>query len=133
MGKLASASTIYATAYLTETGRNYLFNKNNIRFDSNGNDLFAIETFCLSDPDSNYNVADRLESGDVPDISGKSEGCLKSTDYKGMSCYVLWQVDSTVSSFPVYRTDGIFNATNNSYYTNANADNYPNADFPSGI
>ena len=27
MGKLASASTVYATAYLTERGRKYLFNQ----------------------------------------------------------------------------------------------------------
>ena len=133
MGKIASASTIYATAYLTETGRNYLFNNNNIRFDSNGNDLFAIQTFCLSDPDSNYNTANRLQSGDVPDISGKSEGCIKSTDYKGMSCYVLWQVDSTISSNPTYMTDGVFDSTTNSYVTGVNADGYPNIDFPSGV
>ncbi len=133
MGKLVSASTIYATAYLTEKGRSYLFNQNNIRFDANGNDFFAIQTFCLSDPDTNYNTANRLESGDVPDISGKSEGCLKSTGDYSQNVFAFWQVDSSVSSNPIYRTDGVFNSTNNSYVTNANTDNFPNADFPNGI
>ena len=83
MGKITSASTgVYATAYLTEKGRTYLFNKNNVRFDSNGNDLFKIVKFTLGDPDTNYRTSQRLASGDIPDITGKSEGSLKSTtDY----------------------------------------------------
>ena len=76
MGFIASSNTIYATAYLTEVGRQYLFDQNNIRFDANGNDLFQIVTFTLGDPDVNYQVqlpGNLLSSGQVPDISGKGE------------------------------------------------------------
>lgn len=78
MGYIPSASSIYAVAYLTDTGRAYLFNKNNTRFDSNGDDLFEIKKFTLSDIDTNYQTTAILESGDVPDVTGKSEGCLKT-------------------------------------------------------
>lgn len=79
MGYIPSAETVYATAYLTDIGRTYLFNKNNERFNSNGDDLFEIKKFTLSDIDTNYKTPLLLESGDVPDITGKNEGCLKTT------------------------------------------------------
>lgn len=79
MGYIPSADTVYATAYLTDIGRTYLFNKNNERFNSNGDDLFEIKKFTLSDIDTNYKTPLLLESGDVPDITGKNEGCLKTT------------------------------------------------------
>ena len=60
MGKIDSASTVYATAYLTEKGRKYLFNQGNIRFDSSGNDLLEILYFTLSDVDTNYQTVDVL-------------------------------------------------------------------------
>ncbi len=79
MGYIPSAETVYSVAYLTDTGREYLFNKNNTRFDSNGDDLFEITKFTLSDTDTNYKTQTLLDSGDVPDVTGKSEGCLKTT------------------------------------------------------
>jgi len=78
MGYIPSAETTYATAYLTDIGRTYLFNKNNERFNSNGDDLFEIKKFTLSDIDTNYKTSTSLSSGDVPDVTGKSEGCLKT-------------------------------------------------------
>jgi hypothetical protein len=104
MGKLTSASTVYATAYLTEKGRKYLFNQGNIRFDSSGNDLLEILYFTLSDTDTNYQTASRLASGDVPDISGKNDNCIKATaDYTQTN--LLYQlVDVLVLSDPLYST-----------------------------
>lgn len=110
MGKIASASTVYATAYLTEKGRNYLFNKGNIRFDSFGNDLFEIKTFTLGDPDSNYRTTDRLDSGDVPDVTGKSEGCLKAAADTTQSALSYYTVDSMVLVNPLYQTNLISNS-----------------------
>ncbi len=78
MGYIPSADTVYAIAYLTDIGRTYLFNKNNTRFDSVGDDLFQIKNFTLSDADTNYQTAQLLGTGEVPDITGKSEGCLKT-------------------------------------------------------
>lgn len=105
MGKLASATTVYATAYLTERGRRYLFNQGNIRFDSAGNDLLEILSFTLSDVDTNYQTVARLISGDVPDISGKNDDCIKATaDYTQTN--LLYQtVDVLVLADPLYSTD----------------------------
>lgn len=105
MGKIASASTTYAIAYLTEKGRTYLFNKNNVRFDSNGNDLFEIQTFTLGDPDSNYRTAERLESGDIPDVTGKGEGSLKTTSNYVQTSFAYYTVDSNALANPLYATD----------------------------
>jgi len=109
MGKIASATTVYATAYLTEKGRTYLFNKNNVRFDSAGNDLFEIKTFTLSDPDTNYRTVERLQSGDVPDITGKSEGCLKATTDYTQTTFSYFTVDSVALANPLYQTNAIGN------------------------
>ena len=105
MGKIDSASTVYATAYLTEKGRKYLFNQGNIRFDSSGNDLLEILYFTLSDVDTNYQTAARLISGDVPDISGKNDNCIKATaDYTQTN--LLYQtVDVLILSDPLYATN----------------------------
>lgn len=109
MGKITSASTVYATAYLTEKGRQYLFNQGNIRFDSNGNDKLAIRYFALSDGDTNYNTSSRLASGDVPDITGKSDNCIKATaDYRQTN-YLYQLVDAMSLANPLYGT----NITNN--------------------
>jgi hypothetical protein len=83
MGYIPSAETLTAVAYLTDRGREYLFNQGNIRFDANGNDLFQVVQFALGDPDANYTAIQNnnnavLSTGEVPDISGKSEGCLKT-------------------------------------------------------
>lgn len=114
MGNIASASTAYAIAYLTEKGRTYLFNKNNVRFDTSGNDLFEILTFTLGDPDSNYNTAERLISGDVPDITGKGEGALKATSDYAQTSMLYFTVDSNALANPLYSTD----ATNNDMLIN---------------
>lgn len=79
MGYIPSAQTVYAVAYLTETGRNYLFNENNSRFDNLGDDLFEIRKFALSDSDTNYQSNQLLESGEVPDVTGSANlSCLKT-------------------------------------------------------
>ena len=109
MGKLASASTVYATAYLTERGRKYLFNQGNIRFDAAGNDLLEMLYFTLSDSDTNYQTVARLASGDVPDISGKNDNCIKATADYTQSNLLYQTVDVLVLADPEYNT----NASNN--------------------
>ncbi|MEK6829304.1 MAG: hypothetical protein AABY15_04190 [Nanoarchaeota archaeon] len=104
MGYIPSAETVYAVAYLTETGRNYLFNKDNNRFDTAGDDLFEIKKFTLSDSDTNYQTVELLESGDVPDVTGKSEGCLKTTANYVQSNLISFIFDSTPTSVE-YSTD----------------------------
>lgn len=82
MGKIASADTVYAQAYLTELGRQYLFNaKQTPRYKTlpNGTtiDLLRIERFSLGDPDINYNLPILPASGDMPDLSGENESSVK--------------------------------------------------------
>jgi len=88
MGQILSSDTIYATAFLTENGRKYLFDPiGSERFvtSSDGTviDKFKIVNFSLSDPDINYSLnilnGILLETGDVMNISGKNEGCIKGT------------------------------------------------------
>tara|TARA_B100000900_G_C20558454_1_gene707804 strand:+ start:36 stop:725 length:690 start_codon:yes stop_codon:yes gene_type:complete len=81
MGAIASADTVYATAYLTELGRQYLFQDNNHpRFvelsDGTRIDKLKIERFSLGDPDVNYKIPDLLTSGDMPDLSGENENSI---------------------------------------------------------
>lgn len=81
MGKVASATTVNATAYLTEVGRKYLFqDDDNPRFvtlsDGTRVDRLKIERFSLGDPDVNYKLASFLESGDLPDFSGENENSI---------------------------------------------------------
>lgn len=122
MGKIASATTIYATAYLTEAGRTYLFNKNNVRFDSNGNDLFEIKTFTLGDPDTNYRTTERLQSGDIPDITGKSEGCLKTTTDYFQRIFSYYTIDVLSFANPLYRvTSPLMSTIDNSITLDANS------------
>lgn len=78
MGAIASADTVYATAYLTELGRQYLFqDSNHPRFvelsDGTRIDKLKIERFSLGDPDVNYRLPNLLVSGDMPDLSGENE------------------------------------------------------------
>ena len=106
MGFIASADTLYAKAYLTEKGREYLFNKSNIRFDQFGDDLFEIKTFALGDPDINYRTTAILLTGEVPDISGKSEGCLKtSVNYEQRNQLFFQNFDQLVSQDVEYNTN----------------------------
>lgn len=104
MGYIPSADTVYAVAYLTEIGRNYLFNKNNNRFDSAGDDLFEIKKFALSDGDTNYQTIELLESGEVPDVTGKNEGCLKTMANYVQSNLIAYIFDSTPTNVE-YTTD----------------------------
>lgn len=104
MGYIPSADTVYAVAYLTETGRNYLFNKTNNRFDTNGDDLFKITKFTLSDVDTNYQTTQLLSSGEVPDITGKSDGCLKATANYVQKNLIAYVFDDTPTSVE-YSTD----------------------------
>ena len=106
MGFIASADTLYAKAYLTDKGREYLFNKSNIRFDAFGDDLFEIKSFALRDPDVNYKTTITLISGEVPDISGKSEGCLKtSVNYEQRNQLFFENFDQLVSQDVLYGTN----------------------------
>lgn len=104
MGYIPSADTVYAVAYLTEIGRNYLFNKNNNRFDSAGDDLFEIKKFALSDGDTNYQTIELLESGEVPDVTGKNDGCLKTMANYVQSNLIAYIFDSTPTNVE-YTTD----------------------------
>jgi hypothetical protein len=126
MGKIASAATIYAVAYLTEKGRTYLFNKSNVRFDTSGNDLFEIKTFTLGDPDTNYRTTERLASGDVPDITGKSEGCLKATTDYTQTIFTYYTIDSAALANPLYQTNVVGNTltvnTDVTFPTNSSSD-----------
>jgi len=81
MGFIASSTTVYAQAYLTELGRQYLFDspsKPRYVTLSNGQtiDRLRIERFSLGDPDVNYNLPLLLESGEIPDLSGENEECV---------------------------------------------------------
>ena len=83
MGKVPSATTLSSTAYLTETGRKYLYGKddlgNQIRFNSDGSDNFEIFNFALFDGDRNYKVAENFSTGEMPDIAGTADNsCLKT-------------------------------------------------------
>lgn len=81
MGLITSSTTVYATAYLTELGRQYLFQDANhpriIELDDGTRvDRLKMERFSLGDPDVNYRLPDLLESGDVPDLSGENENSI---------------------------------------------------------
>ena len=86
MGHILSSETIYAAAFLTELGRQYLFDPMGTkRFDLDaGVDAFRIVYFSMSDPDYNYNVTSgiQFETGDIANISGKNEDCIKGAIMK---------------------------------------------------
>lgn len=88
MGLIQSATTVYARAYLTELGRQYLFDatsKPRYVTLSNGRtvDRLKITRFSLGDPDVNYQLPLPLTSGDIPDLSGENENAV--TGAKGRS------------------------------------------------
>lgn len=127
MGYLTSGTTIYARAYLTGRGREYLFNNSNIRFDSLGNDLFKITSFTLGDPDVNYNTTEVLPEGFVPDVSGKYDTCLKTAlDYEQRNLLFFENFDQLIANNVDYTTDA--NANILSINVNLN-DN----DLPTGV
>lgn len=113
MGYLASAATIYARAYLTSKGREYLFNRDNIRFNNLGQDLFKIETFTLGDPDINYETTEVLLEGYVPDVSGKYDSCLKTAlDYEQRNMLFYQNFDNVITEDIDYTTDANGNLVN---------------------
>lgn len=113
MGYLASASTIYARAYLTGRGREYLFNNGNIRFNNLGQDLFEIKTFTLGDPDVNYRTSEVLPEGGVPDLSGTYDSCLKTAlDYEQRNLLFFQNFDQVVFNDIDYTTDANGNTLN---------------------
>jgi hypothetical protein len=82
MAAIASATTVYANAYLTELGRTYLFDSPDTpRYTTLDNgqtiDRLQIQRFSLGDSDVNYGIAELLKSGQVPDVSGDSETAVK--------------------------------------------------------
>lgn len=81
MGLIPSATTVYARAYLTELGRQYLFDslsKPRYLTLPNGQtvDRLKITRFSLGDPDVNYTLDFPLVSGDIPDLSGENENAV---------------------------------------------------------
>lgn len=81
MGLVPSATTVYARAYLTELGRQYLFNSlSKPRYIQLPNgvtvDRLKITRFSLGDPDVNYNINLPLLSGEIPDLSGENENAV---------------------------------------------------------
>lgn len=81
MGFIASSTTVYSQAFLTELGRSYVFNsldKPRYVTLSNGKtiDRLKIERFSLGDSDVNYNLPLNLDSGDIPDLTGENEQCV---------------------------------------------------------
>ncbi len=81
MGFISSSSTVYASAFLTELGRVYLFDApSKPRYVTlpNGQtiDRLRIERFSLGDPDVNYSLPLLLESGEIPDLTGENEECV---------------------------------------------------------
>ena len=81
MGQILSSATVYAVAYLTERGRQLLFDPMASQRFANNMDAFKITRFSLSDPDVNYYLDSGiiLETGDIPNISGKNEDYIKGT------------------------------------------------------
>lgn len=78
MGFITSSTTVYSQAFLTETGRKYIFNDMSTpRYITLANgktiDRLKIERFSLGDSDVNYNLPLNLQSGDIPDLTGENE------------------------------------------------------------
>lgn len=90
MGSVLSSDTIYAVAYLTDLGRKLLFdpitNNRFITIPGTGQiiDAFKPVYFSMSDPDYNYNITSgfAFETGDVSNVSGKNDDCIKGTIVK---------------------------------------------------
>lgn len=90
MAFIASSTTVYAKAYLTELGRQYLFDSpNKPRYktldDGTSIDQLKIERFSFHDSSIDYNVADLPVSGDIIDVTGESENTI--TGAKGRTLF----------------------------------------------
>ena len=133
MGLIQSATTVYARAYLTELGRQYLFDglsKPRYIQLSNGQtvDRLKIARFSLGDPDVNYNISLPLLSGQIPDLSGENENAvtgakgrtldnlispgtsnipsetIESVEYKTTTTSINFNTSTAPSAFPVVIT-----------------------------
>lgn len=82
MAKTSSSIMYNLNAFITEKGRRYLFGKdssnNSIRF-TNGVDNFKVQQFSVYDSDVNYNSHNKLQSGEIPSISGTRNNPLKTS------------------------------------------------------
>ena len=123
MAFLASSTTVYAQAYLTELGRQYLFDSpTKPRYITlpNGQtiDRLKIERFSLGDPDVNYNLSGALlESGDIPDVTGDNEGVV--TGAKGRTLTNL--ISPGASTIPSTEIETVeYRATNDNIIFNLN-------------
>jgi hypothetical protein len=108
MGLIQSATTVYARAYLTELGRQYLFDglsKPRYIQLSNGQtvDRLKIARFSLGDPDVNYNISLPLLSGQIPDLSGENENAV--TGAKGRTLDNL--ISPGTSNIPAENIDSV--------------------------
>ncbi len=87
MSKIPSATTLNVHVYMTNTGREYLLGFDPfgraIRYDYYKNDLLRPTEFSLFDSDVNYRSINKLESGDLPDLSGSGgSDCLNTLENK---------------------------------------------------
>ena len=133
MGLIQSATTVYARAYLTELGRQYLFDSlSKPRYIQLANgqtvDRLKITRFSLGDPDVNYKLPLPLTSGQIPDLSGENENAvtgakgrtldnlispgmsnipsenITSVEYKTTTPSILFNSSVAPSTFPVVVT-----------------------------
>lgn len=122
MGLIPSATTVYARAYLTELGRQYLFDAlSKPRYVTlpNGQtvDRLKITRFSLGDPDVNYKLPLPLGPGDIPDLSGENENAV--TGAKGRSLTNLISPGS--SNIPSNTINSVnYKSTNNTINFNTN-------------
>ena len=82
MARISSATTVTLTAFITETGRDFLAgfdNNNKSKRIVDGVDMFKPTTFTLYDSDTNYKSSERIESGDMVALGGTADQkCIKS-------------------------------------------------------
>lgn len=122
MGLISSSTTVYSQAYLTELGRQYLFDSpSKPRYvtlpDGQTIDRLKIARFSLGDPDINYGLPLLLESGDIPDLSGDNENAV--TGAKGRMLTNL--ISPGASNIPSTDIDTVeYHSTNNSINFNLN-------------
>jgi len=104
MGHIPSAETVYAVAYLTNYARELLFD-NNHRYAQIGNntvDLFKIEHFSLGDPDENYQIFGNLSTGEVPDVSGKRDTCIKGAVRRSLDNQLIYGDEIPIPEVDTY-------------------------------
>ncbi len=121
MGKIPSATTLSSIAYLTESGRRYLYGKdengNQIRFNPDGSDNFSIKDFALFDNDRNYKTVKNFKTGEMPDIAGSSDNtCLKTASDVMRKSAIVFQgqiTNSAPSTVSYYSTNPVISVNIN--------------------